>query len=626
MITFVSLILNNFVTHKKSTIALNTGCITSIQGVNKDFTYKKANGVGKSLIGDGLTWVLYGKTIRGFTANNVIGKFSKGTAVTLVLTEDKTLYEITRSRKNSRTVLDIVRNSKNISKHNLKDNEELIEHLIGCDFDIFRNSCLIGQNDTRKFIDSKPFEQENILNKLLKTDEVERYGDKAKKLKAGLHSSIIVLKEEQKEIINQILIFGKEKIRILKSSEDDVKELEKERREMFLRYRKLFVKIQNFILTASESEIKLDMCFERLKSAQKNSRNLVKVLEKESTDSVEKVTNIKYKLKSFGKDVDVLVEKINASAKRIRGLDKLKGNCDKCGSLVTIKSKNRIVKSINKETLKFNEQIKTSEKTADLLDKKWRKVDKEVAKNYKKLTKHQRLLQKIEDYLLRADRCKLWGKLISKLDKKIKKKKDKPKTDTKFIDKNIGKLSNKLTRMNIRIDNGEQKIAKYHYWEDGFKEIARTILGNAMIILSEKSQEYLNVMMNSEMQVDFNYDIDSKRTKLKIDIEDLNGKRSIQYISGGERGRISIAIDFAFAYLASIRMQKPISFIFIDEMFDALDDIGKEMAVKLVEKLHEDIKSIFLISHDKNIENYFYREVNKLSVVLKGGKSRVYAK
>ena len=92
MLNLKSIRLYNFVSHADTKLSLDPNTAYAINGVN---------GVGKTLLFDGLTWSLYGKTLRDFPIDVLLGKFDKNSFVTTVWKNKKDSYRITRSATNT---------------------------------------------------------------------------------------------------------------------------------------------------------------------------------------------------------------------------------------------------------------------------------------------------------------------------------------------------------------------------------------------------------------------------------------------------------------------------------------------------------------------------------------------
>lgn len=101
----------------------------------------------------------------------------------------------------------------------------------------------------------------------------------------------------------------------------------------------------------------------------------------------------------------------------------------------------------------------------------------------------------------------------------------------------------------------------------------------------------------------------------------INGKDvSIGSLSGGELRALSLAIDFAMINILNSKFSIDLNPIVLDEPFNGLDTMGKEMIIELLEKISTD-KEIWVIDHSSESKAMFDRTVriekrNGISKVL----------
>jgi len=77
----------------------------------------------------------------------------------------------------------------------------------------------------------------------------------------------------------------------------------------------------------------------------------------------------------------------------------------------------------------------------------------------------------------------------------------------------------------------------------------------------------------------------------------INGKeKSIGMLSGGEFRAISLVMDFAVISMLSKQFGMPLNPVILDEPFEGLDSVGREIVIGLLEKLSQD-RQIWVIDH-----------------------------
>ncbi len=183
----------NFVTHHKTEIDFSkpgSYCI-----------YSSDNGAGKSLILDTLPWVLWGKTIRGGSADTIIGPFAPYTLVEQIWWDGKQFLKIIRYRKHPKyknSVLIFFGDGKDwkedSSKETRKDTDKYISSLFKMDYDLFISSVLITKPRSElNFCESKDTKRKEVLTNLLNLNWIASSLERAKEHKHKLE------KELQKE-------------------------------------------------------------------------------------------------------------------------------------------------------------------------------------------------------------------------------------------------------------------------------------------------------------------------------------------------------------------------------------------------------------------------------------------
>ena len=70
--------------------------------------------------------------------------------------------------------------------------------------------------------------------------------------------------------------------------------------------------------------------------------------------------------------------------------------------------------------------------------------------------------------------------------------------------------------------------------------------------------------------------------------------------------------------LVASRSSKRINIAIFDEVFDALDEIGVEKVIELLQELSDEKSTILVISHNEHLQSYF---TNSWTIVKKDGFS-----
>ncbi len=74
-------------------------------------------------------------------------------------------------------------------------------------------------------------------------------------------------------------------------------------------------------------------------------------------------------------------------------------------------------------------------------------------------------------------------------------------------------------------------------------------------------------------------------------------KKDYENLSGGEKQKVDLIVQFSIRDMLSEYMNFSSSIIVLDEIFDNLDSIGCEKVINMINKRFTDINSIYIISH-----------------------------
>lgn len=150
----------------------------------------------------------------------------------------------------------------------------------------------------------------------------------------------------------------------------------------------------------------------------------------------------------------------------------------------------------------------------------------------------------------------------------------------------------------------EQSLAvtKLHeFWEVAFSKKKHSFRGYCLQYSLDELNSYLNRIINvlaDDTMSAYRHPLQCRlNAQLKLDEGNLAfGKRS-----GGQRRRTNLAIFFALAQLARSYSLYRANYIFLDEIFDTLDESGQEQVMKWIRLLNEQqiIDKVFVITHSE---------------------------
>lgn len=167
-----------------------------------------------------------------------------------------------------------------------------------------------------------------------------------------------------------------------------------------------------------------------------------------------------------------------------------------------------------------------------------------------------------------------------------------------------------LRQAKSRLHEGEaertalaRRIEALRYWQTGFGRdgIPSLLLESAAPTLNEIVKPLADELTDGAYTITFSSDKVGGRFVFSINASNSEGGQSHEDLSKGEATRVDLCVLFAIRKLmqdkASIRFEQ----VFIDELFDGLDDRGIELAAKLLRS--KDIAhQVVFISHDEALQ------------------------
>lgn len=544
MIRFKRLKAENFLILKEVEIHLDTPGIFQIKGLNLD-RVDGSNGAGKSSIIEALLWGLYGRTVRGYSADEVVNvRANHNCLVQIDFSIEDVEYRIIRYRKhelyNNRTRL--FRNDEEQSQETLKDNQAAIERIVGIDFQAFINYIVFGQGESRKilrFSEMTDLQRKETLEALLPTSWMPEVQEKISKELSSVNNELFTLMDK----FNTALLSHKS----------------------FDKLDKFAPKVDEINVEKVKKDIKSDL--DKIDSLKEKKREL----------------EIKYKtsIKKESSEKSVIIHSIDEKKNKIVFF-KQNPACPECGSKLSLDYRKEKVDFLKEEKTSLQKQLEgLKDPLSDFLEIEINTIDTEISeteisKNRKStsLSLYERLKQ---EQLRHAEQ-------IKEMEKKSKES------------------ETELNRLRSKIEFLKEKVKPLEFWKHAFstKGIRSIILDSVTEYLSDKANEYVQFLSMGNISLGFSTHRENKSKvseKFEINVTNTAGTPSYSGNSGGERQLIDLAVLFAVRDVASLYSKIDCNIIFLDEIFKHLDSIGIESVKNLLDQLRKRIDTIFVVTH-----------------------------
>jgi len=569
-----------------------------IKGDNRDTDAADSNGSGKSHLFDAIQWGLFGETNDGARGDELIRIGQPEMDVLIEWSDDGHAYKLERQKRRGKAVgLQLACDEQAISMATPELTQAEVERILAMDVKTWRNTVVYGQGDLARFADPKTTdgERKSILKRILRLDVLD----------AALKLARKEVETADKAIAATQANIGKGEAFIAGLGTTDGLDAELARIDADLATQRVEV--------AKAPKIKhvLDLLNQRIKDFEALNVQMAKA----RAD----IRTLEQHVSSCDRNGAVAASAAKSLDKQIQQLER--GICPTCGAKTsnTPEAKKRVT-AMKQELAGYAEKVNT------LLESREQYVQT--------ITEAQAGIETLEAQL---EQDRAWREKRGQLQSELQRAEsagdemDRLKADRNGVVARKAEHAIKLGAYRDRLgvlrqDLSEQERAAElsRYWVKGFGNAGLPSLMMDAIVpqISTSANKYLETLADGDIKVTF--DTQSKlksgesRDKLAMElcIEGVQGSRP----SGGQKRKISIAVDLALMDLVASREHSAIDFLGMDEVLDGLDAAGKSRVMDLLRKLRETKSSIYVVSHDSGLAELFESQI---TIVKEGGVARV---
>jgi len=558
--------------------------------------------MGKSSIPLIIEEILYNKNSKGIKKADIPNRYlGKGYSIYLSLQKDGSLYEISVDRKSNIKVT-LEKDGEDISSHTATNTYKTIQEILGIDFKTFSQLVYQNTNASLQFLTATDTNRKKFLIDLLQLDEYvnlfEVFKEASKESSYGMVSitSEIATVEKwlQTNKLEDTTILPMLDLQI--DTEDDEKQ-----------FRSLSVEIENI----SEKNKKI------LKNNQyKELLNKINIEEIQKLPPVEK--------KSYD-DIQAELGQINgaksAAEKMLMKLQKLEDKCPTCEQEIDSEFKQDLINT-EKDLLSFLEhkkdkneekleKIKRDNKEFDRRQsqqKDWEDLFRSIDSNLPSIPLDKEALEKrLEEVSARLQSAKKELATAASENERRTKQNTRIEIIQAQTDGFIEKLeqAQKLLEEQKEIDSNLE-ILKKAFSTNGLLAYK---IENLVKELEELTNQYLAELSDGRFTLEFVVSND----KLNVQITDNENIVDILALSSGELARVNTATLVAIRKLMSSISKSKLNILFLDEVINVLDEVGRE---KLVEVLLQEDLNTYVVSH-----GWTHPLLEKIEVVKQGNVS-----
>lgn len=548
------------------------------------------NGVGKSSIPLILEEVLFNKNSKNVKKADIANRYiNKGYDITLDFSVDTDDYTIAVTRRGN-IKCKLTKNGEDISSHTAINTYKTLGEILGIDFKTFTQLVYQNTNTSLQFLTATDTNRKKFLIDLLKLDGYvelfEMFKEAVKNTTSELSSLEGKISTVQKWLSNNKLETTTlyEKLNLPKISENDEQSL-----------RSLQLEIENI----SEKNRKINtnnQLKQQLKSIDlEHYQKIVEELQSEKDLSTHQVAIGTWKSEENRFKAEM--------AKYKKLLDIPNAICPTCEQPIT---EVKVLEEHDKWAVKCLEAIQNLKKHEEELEvlKNENALYREATQ---KIAEWENLYRSVDSGLPSAvlDKQELENEVAairsriqkarSELEEVIAENEKRERHNTKvgIILEQTQEFENELKDLQTSLKNLEQEANVLEVLKKAFS--TNGLLAYKIESLVKELEELTNVYLTEFSDGRFSINFVVENDKLNVEVTDNGKPIDILALSSGELARVNIATLVAIRKLMTSISRSQINVLFLDEVNQALDEMGKEKVVEIL--LQEDSLNTYLVSH-----------------------------
>ena len=555
-------------------ISLDDNTVTQIIGTN---------GMGKSSIPLIIEEALFNKNSKGIKKADITNRYiNNGYDICLNFTKDEDDYTITINRR-SNVKVKLEKNGEDISSHTATNTYKSIQEIVGTDFKTFTQLVYQNTNASLAFLTATDTNRKKFLIELL---QLERYVELFEVFKSASKDITLEVTEVETYIrtIEKWLLdnnLGDATVLPMLNEdilmEDDEKQLQH-----------LMDEVSN-ISEKNKKISKNNSLKTMLRSIDLTEAQNISIAGLESYDDIQsKVGSLNQisagskkdiaKLEKLGDICPTCEQAIDSSFKdglldAARGLgEDAKSQIDHLENQINeIKENNRLFQSKQQIERDWN----------DL----YRSIDQSLPSN---LVDEEQLNARIERVQGDLDSAR------AKLESQRKENERRVRNNTR-----IELVQERAEQLNKELDAGVSKLAGVKELSSNLEVLKKSFSTNGLVAykienLVKELEELVNYYLTELSDGRFTLEFVVNNDRLNVQIGDNSATVDILALSSGELARVNTATLLAIRKLMSSISKSRINVLFLDEVINVLDDVGRE---KIVEVLLEEDLNTYIVSH-----------------------------
>ena len=547
------------------------------------------NGTGKSSIPLILEEVLFNKNSKGIKKADIPNReVNNGYDISLTFDVVDDQYEIDVVRR-ANIKVKLYKNGEDISSHTATNTYKTLEQIIGIDFKTFSQIVYQNTNASLQFLTATDTNRKRFLIDLLQLDDYVKYFEVFKELSRTLGGDVSRIQGKIDTIIKWLNDNKLEDTSLLPKldlpfySEEDEESL-----------RSLQIEMENI------SEITKKINQNNLYKSQLESIDIGLAKEFLSMNDYEDTSDLKQSLGELTSRASLE----NKMIKKYTDLQEMdQGRCPTCEQPVDYEFISTQLRNHTSEKNSFVERIDAVKNSisrientnntftqmkekVDNYEDLLRSVDMTLANEVPNSNELQEKIEKIKGRI--RDRKSRVEEIIAENEKR-----ERHNTRLSIIQEQQTDFENQLDELSASIGEIEDKLSHVEILKKAFSTngLLAYKIENLVKDLEVLTNEYLAELSDGRFSLEFVVLND----KLNVEIDDNGKKVDILALSAGELARVNTSTLLAIRKLMSSISKSRINVLFLDEVTNVLDELGKERMVEIL--LREENLNTYIVSH-----------------------------
>lgn len=595
-ITFERVTLHNFLSFGHSEIYLRGRNYCLVKGINNcPLDNAASNGSGKSTWISAICWALTGETVQGVTSGiKNIFVDEPSCWVELDFDVDGVSYEVTRTKEPAPN-LKIVRDGKDVSGKGIRESSlALAQYLPDLNRDLLTSVILLGQGLPNKFTDNTPSGRKEVLERLSKSDFViEGIKERISNRQSALAESIRKEDESIARNDTEIAVLTKSMIAAQARLDESRKtnyDGEIEQAERTKEEAGKAIPLAEASLASYETA--QEICNARLLGLTKDKSARLMRLNEEFSSASSALIGERARIQAELSSIESALSRISEHP----------DVCPTCGQRLP-NAEHLLKEKAEKEARRDEARKGLSKLAADISAQESAKkakasaigdeCDAAIAEAQASASAMKDMIAKERNGIsaVKARLSEAESRLASLRAKKEGKDRDERALGDE-IESDARRIS-ELRDANGRSAKAKDELAKR---ADVVKRMDTLVKRDFRGFLLSGIIEYIEAQAKDYCKDIFGTDeLAFRLDGNNIDVEYCG--KDFSSLSGGEKQRVDLIIQFAIRKMMSQYLDFNSSILCLDEIFDNLDERATANVISLISNRLTDIESVFIISH-----------------------------